>query len=478
VKNKKLERWILTADLAWMPVAFALGYFLRYGSHWYPSMDRVLWTYMPFVSAAMLLWLWLSSWMKLDGFRLGWYFPAVASQLILADLSLILLLPAGGYLARFYISRLLLGYFAALLFLGFLTIRYSINALLRSKYVEGAIRRVLIVGNGPVAREMAAKIARHPEMLWQVVGFLCSEDTALEAKDLENAEATHVSLVGITDWMSERHVDEVIITLSRMGSDVMNMVARCRIQGIRVSVVPRPYELYLSKPELVDVGGLPILQLHQANSAFADSVAKRALDILLCGIFLPVALPLIAVGWVALRDREGGSLLREPRCGRMGKSFLMFRLNSRRDAASVSRLENILQELSITELPQLWNVLVGDMTLVGPRPEAPDRVKNYSDWQRQRLNAKPGITGLAQVHGLREQNSSEEKTRYDLQYMLNSSLFLDISLLMQTAWTLVARLLWALRPNSPAGGDPVAPTRDNLFEGSIPNAHRTQSSTN
>jgi len=101
--------------------------------------------------------------------------------------------------------------------------------------------------------------------------------------------------------------------------------------------------------------------------------------------------------------------------------------------------EFLMQQTSFTELPQVLNVLRGEMSLVGPRPEGPEKVRHYSDWHRQRLSVKPGITGLAQVHGLRDQNSSEDKTRYDLQYILHRSLFLDISLLLQTLWTLALR---------------------------------------
>jgi lipopolysaccharide/colanic/teichoic acid biosynthesis glycosyltransferase len=150
----------------------------------------------------------------------------------------------------------------------------------------------------------------------------------------------------------------------------------------------------------------------------------------------------------------------------------MWRLNSARECKQLSRREILLQQLSITELPQLWNVLRGEMSLVGPRPESPERVKHYSDWQLQRLNAKPGMTGLAQVHGLREQHSSEEKTRFDLQYMLDSSPFLDFSLLLQTFWTLIGRLLhlYKLTSFKPTG------TTTDLFEGTLPSAHSTQPS--
>jgi lipopolysaccharide/colanic/teichoic acid biosynthesis glycosyltransferase len=154
----------------------------------------------------------------------------------------------------------------------------------------------------------------------------------------------------------------------------------------------------------------------------------------------------------------------------------MYRLNSDRGTKVLPRYETLLQQLSITELPQFWNVLRGEMSLVGPRPESPERVKHYSDWQRQRLNVRPGITGLAQAHGLREQHSSEEKARFDLQYILHSSPSLDISLLLQTFWILVRRLLHIPAVGSMASEKPFEMKNDSLLERILPNAHSSQSS--
>jgi lipopolysaccharide/colanic/teichoic acid biosynthesis glycosyltransferase len=142
-----------------------------------------------------------------------------------------------------------------------------------------------------------------------------------------------------------------------------------------------------------------------------------------------------------LRRPKGRTFRTELRCGRHGVPFCMHRLNVDRDAPGLSGYERLLAQLSLTELPQLWNVVKGDMSLVGPRPESPERVKHYSMWQRQRLTVTPGLTGLAQVNGLREQHSSEEKAHFDLQYIFHWSLFLDVSLLLQTAWTLLVRLI-------------------------------------
>jgi lipopolysaccharide/colanic/teichoic acid biosynthesis glycosyltransferase len=115
-------------------------------------------------------------------------------------------------------------------------------------------------------------------------------------------------------------------------------------------------------------------------------------------------------------------------------------MNVQRRAPHANWFERLLEESSVTELPQLWNVLRGDMSLVGPRPESPSRAKRYTDWQQRRLSVKPGITGLAQVYGLRDESSSEDKTRFDLQYLLYPSLLADVSLLMQTMWTLARRI--------------------------------------
>jgi lipopolysaccharide/colanic/teichoic acid biosynthesis glycosyltransferase len=199
--------------------------------------------------------------------------------------------------------------------------------------------------------------------------------------------------------------------------------------------------LYLSQPTLIDLDGLPLLQLREPFASIPALYVKRVVDVAL-GLLLTIAtLPIVLVLALFLRHRRGRAFERVSRCGEFGKPFHMFRLNVPRGAPGGLLLERVLERLSLSELPQLWNVLRGDMSLVGPRPESLDRVKHYSEWQQERLSVKPGMTGLAQVHGLREQNSSEEKTRFDLQYRLNPSPLTDISLLLQTVWTLALRVL-------------------------------------
>jgi lipopolysaccharide/colanic/teichoic acid biosynthesis glycosyltransferase len=480
MKFDNLRKWIWVADSAWVAVAMALAYLLRYGWAWDGPPGRSAALFLLPLLVAVLVWSWLSSRLQLDGFRGGWRFSAVVSQLLSAVSLLMMSLLVGGYLARQYVSRLLLGYFGLLLLAGFVLIRFATWSVFRSRYRKGAVRRVVIVGNGSLAREMAVKIELHPESLYHVVGFLCPAGTAFDAP-LPGAgtEAVNVQSLGIVDLLQAHDVNEVILTIPQTSHpEVLDLVALCRRRGIAVSLVPQPYLLYLSKPELVDLGGLPLLQLKDvATRMTANPIWKRVLDLVLAPCLSLLSLPAILIAAAVLKHLKGQGFCRELRCGQHGKPFWIYRLNSERNGSGLTRAESVMQQLSLTELPQLLNVLRGDMSLVGPRPEGLDRARRYTDWHRQRLSAKPGMTGLAQVHGLRHHNSSEDKTRYDLQYIMHRSVFQDISLMLQTLWTLMGRVLQLRKvpatPVEPSGESFFEP----VFEESLHRAHSAQSSS-
>jgi len=304
--------------------------------------------------------------------------------------------------------------------------------------------RVVIAGSGYIARELAAKIHRHPEMLCRVVGFLY-EDQQTEDRlqgNFVTEGPMRTSTLGLIDLLSEQEVDELMLAFpSTPSAEVLRLALQCRERGISVSLIPQPYELYLSKPKLLDLDGLPILQFHPPNVTPAFERGKRVIDICFGSIFLLLAAPVVLASAIVLRVLKHRTFRWETRCGQFGRKFQILRLDVDRDPPPGSRFETLLAQLSISELPQLWNVLRGQMSLVGPRPESPTRTRRYTQWEEQRLRVKPGMTGLAQVHGLREQSSSEEKTRFDLQYVLHSSLTNDLSLLVQTVWTLALRVL-------------------------------------
>jgi lipopolysaccharide/colanic/teichoic acid biosynthesis glycosyltransferase len=482
MKKNRLMLWIFVVDLLWVAVACLGADLLRYGFRWGATQRVFIHDLLPLLLVAWLIWGFLSDRMQLDGFRGGWRFQAIISSLFLGVLLLMTVLLASSYLTRQYLSRLALGYFGVLLFAGFTATRYVAYRLLRARHRAGKVGRVVILGTGQIAQELAAKIDGHPEMLCKVVGFLYPSSSAsdLAVASAANRSST-LSTLGALDLLRTEQIDELILAASMPSSaELLNLTARCRESGINVSLVPQPYELYLSKPDLLDLGGLPLLRLQQASTSVFFAQWKLVTDFVLSLFLAILAIPVLAPAALVLRLTKGRAFRWEIRSGRHGKPFRMLRLNVDREATDITRFEGLLRHLSITELPQLLHVLCGDMSLVGPRPESPTRVRRYSEWQQQRLSVKPGMTGLAQVHGLREQNSSEDKTRFDLQYLLHASPLGDLSLLLQTFGTLAVRVLHRSKP-TPAQPKPSADpgTGDFWFpsvEEAIHHAHRSQPS--
>jgi lipopolysaccharide/colanic/teichoic acid biosynthesis glycosyltransferase len=381
--------------------------------------------------------------MKLDGFKGGWRLFAMLSHIIVAVSLWMAVLLAFGFLARDYYSRLILLYFAVFYFLGLIGLRCLARFLVSSKMRNTANDRCVILGHGPVARELAAKIAVHPELPFEIEGFLFpAESDAIGGftSSFETHPISSVKTLQVLDLLIQQKVQNLIIAMPEFhGAEIRKLIAGCRMASIRVHLVPQWYDLYLSKAELMEIDGLPLLSLQELNPLANRFGWKRTMDFVLgLGMLVSVS-PILLAAAMIVYSRTGNAFRTELRCGKDGKLFPMFRLNVNRHGLPQQGYEKMLVRWSVTELPQLWNVLSGDMSLVGPRPEAPEKVKYYSDWQRQRLKVPAGITGLAQVHGLRDQHSSEDKAHFDLQYIFDWHPLLDLSLLLQTVWTLLFR---------------------------------------
>ena len=476
MNTRKLEVWILLADLAWIGIAFLISDLLRFGLTWMPDERASIHALVPFVFAAIACWIALSLFMPMDGFRGGWKLSAVFSHILLGTVFTAAALLALGYLTRSYVSRLALGYFMVLLAPGFLMVRCGARQFLRWRHEGGAVWRVLILGSGRVAQEVAAKIAQHPEMLCRVVGMLFPDQDAEEliVPGLAPRSARQLSTLSIFDLIRRERVHEVIVALSQAPSpEIRTLLGRIRNMGVETTLVPQPYELYASRPNLISLDGLPLVQLREPGLSHRYLVLKRAMDLVVSvALLIPAFLFLLPFA-VILSWKKASAFRWELRGGRYGVPFRMLRLNVDRPARPESRLEYFLERFSITELPQLWNVVRGQMSLVGPRPDPTARLTQYSDWQLRRLKIKPGMTGLAQVHGMRESSSFEQKTRFDLEYVMHPYLLWDISLLLQTIWTVLRRLRVAAVPLA---------MREHEYQGAgfpvdvMSNAHSTQPS--
>lgn len=473
MNTRKLEVWILFADLLWIGAAFFGADLLRFGLTWTPEERDSIMALLPFVVATVFIWTALSAFMPLDGFRGGWKLSAVLSHLLLGITCTSAVLLTAGYLTRNYVSRLALGYFILLLVGGFLAIRCAARVLLQWRHQGGDLWRVVILGSGRVAQEVAAKIGQHPEMLCQVVGILFpNQDASEELQPKTSSGSVQLSTLDIFQLLRDSRVNEVVVALSQAPTpEIRTLISRVRDMGIETTLVPQWYELYTSQPSLITLDGLPLIKLREPGLRRRYVVLKRIMDVALAvALAAPAMLILLpAAAAVALRRRM--PFRWEERCGQYGVPFHMLRLNVDRPVRSRSSIDRFLDHLSITELPQLWNVFRGQMSLVGPRPDPIVRLSQYSEWQQRRLKVMPGMTGLAQVHGLREHSAIEQKTRYDLQYVMNPYLLSDISLLLQTIWTVTRRI--AVRPKR---GPYELKWQGEMTKDVISNAHRTQSS--
>ncbi len=443
MKIRNIRYWILTADLLWVLGALGLAIGLRYaGTRDGTGFTEHFQTYSLMIIAAFVAWALLYFEMSLDGFKGGWHLPAILSKAIVAVFLLMIVVLALAFLTQRNYSRLVLLYFALFFTVGLVGVRCLIRFLVTSHLRSVTDHRCVILGNGQVARELASKIASHPELPFHVVGFLFpgeSEGPNGFASSLGTPLAS-VKTLQVLELLAQEKVQKLIIAMSQpSGAEVRKLIAECRKASIQVYLVPQWYDLYASKAELVEIDGLPLLSLQERNPSGASLALKRAMDVVLgAGILLLVS-PLLSFAALFVYGKKGRAFRAELRCGKDGILFRMYRLNVERHASHPERYERLFVRWSLTELPQLWNVLRGDMSLVGPRPESAERLKCYSEWQRQRLKVRGGVTGLAQVHGLREQHPSEDKARFDLQYIFNWSPFLDLSLILQTVWTLLFR---------------------------------------
>lgn len=481
MKSDQLRISILAADLAWIPVALAAACGI-FGLPWHHTTLRPG-ELIVYLVCMLLAWVWLSEKLHLDGFRGGWRFPSVVSQLLLGVLLLTTLLLLVGLLSDMQIRSRTLGTFSFLLLVGFLSIRGTTHWIVLRRFRKGHVHRVVILGSDRLANELAIKFNHHPELRCKVAGFLCP-NTELPISNLDTAERGNViSTIEITELLLKQQVSELVVAHRSVTHEILDLIALCRKASIAVTLIPQPYELYLSDPKLTDLNGLPLLQIGRLSDFTSAEMGKRLLDLSLSLMVAIMTFPLLLASCIVLRFSTGKAFRWESRIGRHGIPFSMLRLNVDRDPGPGPALAGFLSQMSISELPQLWNVFRGEMSLVGPRPEGPERAEHYSAWQQQRLAARPGMTGLAQVQGLRERHSSEHKTRLDLQYMLRPSLLKDIALLIETMWTLSLRLIkipeYAIRANSRQTAEARKAIAYSLnhppFQEIFQNAHRTQS---
>ena len=447
MKRNDITVFLLVADLGGAVFSFWLAYRLRYSLNIFAPGPAGFYpvSYGPLL--ALGLWALLLLLFNSHGSPSGLNYPLDFSQLTTPYFFFVVAFLAIFFADRVLFSRLLLGLFFAIFYFYLLLIRaFSRRLLLWLRGYGVGLRRVVIVGDSELGQDLAQRIERHPELHYEVAGFLAPAAGGAAKPDFRPALAGNSEF--IAQELTSRGVHELIFVIPiRKDSETLDFVANCQRLGLTVKLVPEYYEMHSHQIESLRIDGIPLLELKDLSPNPAYRMLKRLMDLGISGLLLLLLSPLmLLIGFLLWMAGDRQVLKAEPRIGLAGQPFRMQRFDvdrsspSPRDQATWGgRFRHFLHQYSLSEMPQFWNVFKGDMSLVGPRPESHERVRHYSPWHRQRLLLKPGMTGLAQVRGLRGADSSDEKTRYDLEYAANLSPFLDVRLVFATLGTLARR---------------------------------------
>ncbi|MEW6601332.1 MAG: sugar transferase [Nitrospirota bacterium] len=362
------------------------------------------------------------------------------------------------------ISRLFIGFtfFSAALFIFVekILIGYVTKVLsTRDKSFKSALiafRRILIIGTGKRARKFIRIIEGNPDLSIKIIGLL---DMEVEKKG-EIIEGHEVigTLDDIPDVINANIVDEVVFIVPRSWlNKIEDVLFYCESAGLKVHIAVNLFDLKFSRAKQTDLQGFPLLVFESTPEKLGHLFIKRVIDFVASGIALVLLAPVfLFIAILVKTTSKGPVLFRQPRCGLYGRQFVLYKFRTMINNAE-AKLKDILKynemdgpvfkmandprvtgigkwlrKSSLDELPQLWNVFKGDMSLVGPRPPIPSEVQNYDNWQRRRLSMRPGITCLWQASGRNKITDFKEWMKLDLEYIDNWSLWLDIKILIRT----------------------------------------------
>jgi exopolysaccharide biosynthesis polyprenyl glycosylphosphotransferase len=310
----------------------------------------------------------------------------------------------------------------------------------------GAPERVLIVGDGMSAELLASKLASGPRYRGTVVGYLSDAD----------------GIPGLAAVCRREQVDRVLIESPALGYDELTNIVRQAIKAdVKVSLLPTMADVLGPATQLDELQGMMLLGVNPARFTRSSSALKRVLDLSVSLAGIALLLPLLPLVAAAIKlDSPGPVFHAQERMGRRGRRFRLYKLRTMvadaehrahelrsqsRHAAwllldrdpRITRVGRILRLTSIDELPQLWNVVRGEMSLVGPRPMPPDVDRHINGWGRLRLDLAPGITGLWQVLG-RASIPFEEMLKLDYVYVTNWSVWEDVRLMLRTVFAVIS----------------------------------------
>lgn len=456
-------RWILPViDLALVCIAFLLSYYLRYEVQFLDPVDEAnaapFTPYIPYalIFAALLLIFNQSGGLYRERRGRTWWDEVFIIGNSATNTGVVVM--AISFLVQPLVFSRLLILQAALLVVviigGWRLALRALRAELRRRGI--GVERVLVVGAGTVGRSVLQTIVARPDLGLKVVGFV-DDDPERGTSDMGRVPALG-GVDNLPQIIDQQLVDTVIITLPwQVQRKILSIIRECERKQVRVRTVPDLFELSLSQVQVEMLGGIPLLGINgEARFKTSSFVAKRILDVTLTLLALPFVLIIVLITAIAIKlDSPGPVFFAQERIGYNGRRFTVYKFRSMIVDAEklhadlirqtgedprhpkvandprVTRVGRWIRRFSLDELPQIYNILRGEMSWVGPRPAVPQEVELYEPWHLQRLRTLPGLTGLWQVSG-RNEVPFEEMCLLDIYYIENWSLGLDLQIILRT----------------------------------------------
>ena len=462
--NRLLVAFHVITDALLGMAAFVLAYVLRFESglipitRGYPPFEQYI-NVLPFVALIVPLGFHFQGLYRLrrGRSRIDDFFNVLVGSIFAVVLGIVATLYFQAYYATqaqrdvgaFEVSRAVWGIFLVCnIALGYLSRKFIREALER-RWMQGiGVRKVLIAGAGDLGRVVADRILEHRELGYQIIGFID-----------DKAGGDHLGYRGLpllgslseaADIIGNERIDELYVALPlEEHMKLLDLVESTSREGVDVKVVPDLLQFIALRARLEDLDGVPVINLNDVPHQGVSAFIKRVLDIVISsGALMAMAVPGMIIAWIIKRTSAGPVFYAQERMGLDGKAFTVYKfrtmpVDAEREGpvwsddndARATRVGSFLRRHDLDEWPQFWNVLVGDMSIVGPRPERPFFVAQFKHRIPQymlRHKVKAGITGWAQVNGWRGNTSLEKRIEYDLYYIENWSVGLDIKIMWLT----------------------------------------------
>lgn len=338
-----------------------------------------------------------------------------------------------------------------------ITGRLLLRSVQRKLLIKGIGRKkAVIVGFNDRAKEIHDQINSHPALGIDVIAYV-----AIKEENLDK-EYNGVKVIGgvneIEDIIDRLGVKEVVLSVSRHHDDLLiEIISRCESKDVRLKIIPDLYEILSGQARTMQLYGFPLIDINPQLMTEWERAAKRVIDVVVSFIMLILAAPVLIATSIAIKiDSRGPVIYKQERSGLNGKVFKVYKFRSMyqdaekrtgpiwstKDDPRITRVGKFIRRVRIDELPQIWNVFKGEMSLVGPRPERPFFVEQLAKeipYYKRRLRVRPGITGWAQVKHKYDENIEDVKTKlqFDLFYIENMSLKTDIKILFRTVFVVL-----------------------------------------